>query len=95
MKRVDPTLCGHMQGDHLGLRFREARKFSGLSRKDAALLIGLTDRHLGRIEAGGVQMVSDPATIVRAAEAYGVPQVWLYAGAAGGARFVPEWYRTT
>lgn len=37
-------------------------------------------------------MVNEPATILRAASAYGVSNVWLYAGGHAGARLVPEWY---
>lgn len=93
MKRIDPHLTGNAEGDTLGRRWREARINAKLTQKEASLKIGLSAKQIGRIECGGVQMVDQPATMVRAAAAYGVPQVWLYAGAAAGVRFVPEWYR--
>jgi transcriptional regulator with XRE-family HTH domain len=93
MKKVDPTLTGNKAGDHLGARMFAAREHAGLNHKEAAEKVGLSARHLRRIEQGAVGMVSDPATLVRAARAYGVSDVWLYAGAVAGHRFVPSWYR--
>jgi transcriptional regulator with XRE-family HTH domain len=93
MKKIDPTLAGNIAGDHLGRRMFHAREHAGLNHKEAAEKVGLSDRHLRRIEAGAVGMVSDPATLVRAARAYGVSEVWLYAGGMAGERLVPAWYR--
>jgi transcriptional regulator with XRE-family HTH domain len=93
MRALNTALAGFVEGDHLGERMRQAREHSGVELKAAASAIGLSDSHLRRIENGCVGMVSDPATLVRAAKTYGVSQVWLYAGAGGGARFVPDWYR--
>jgi transcriptional regulator with XRE-family HTH domain len=92
MKTIDPTLAGSAKGDFFGLRMRKAREAADISRKDAAAAIGLSAGQLGKVERGTVQMVSDPATLVRAARVYGVSDVWLYAGQAAGTRFVPEWY---
>lgn len=93
MKQVSAVLSGRVDGDYLHTRFYQARQNSGLSAKEAADKIGLSVGHLRKLEKGGVQMVADPATIVRAAKAYGVSDVWLYAGAIAGHRFVPDWYR--
>jgi transcriptional regulator with XRE-family HTH domain len=92
MKVIDRTLAGSTPGDNLGRRFLQARMRRSVSRKEAAEAIGISAGQLGKIERGGVQMVSEPATIIRAANLYGVPQVWLYCGSAGGVRFVPDWY---
>lgn len=89
MKRIDPTLCGNLDGDHFGQRMLAAREHAGLDRKVAAGLVGLSSKQLGRIEAGAVGMVSDPATLVKAAKAYGVSDVWLYAGGVSGERLTP------
>lgn len=95
MKRPDPTLCGNIKGDHFGKRMYDARTRTGMSRKDAAAAIILSSNQLGRIERGGVQMVSDPATLTRAAKVYGVNEVWLYSGGMAGPRLTPDWYRVT
>jgi transcriptional regulator with XRE-family HTH domain len=92
MKKIDPTLAGRTEGDHFGLRMRKAREAANLSRKDAAAEIGISVAQLGKIERGSVGMVSDPNTLVRAGRAYGVSDVWLYAGSMAGARFVPDYY---
>jgi transcriptional regulator with XRE-family HTH domain len=92
MKAIDRTLSGSTPGDSLGRRFLQSRMHRAVSRRDAAEAIGISAGQLGKIERGGVQMVSEPSTIIRAANLYGVPQVWLYCGSAGGSRFVPEWY---
>ena len=86
------SLAGAMQGDSFGRRMHWARMQTNLTLKDAAQSIGLSESQLRRIERGGVQMVSDPSTLVRAAAAYRVPQVWLYAGAIAGERFLPSGY---
>lgn len=92
MKRIDRTLVGGSTDDTLARRMLQARERAGLDRKDAAAKIGLSPGHLARVERGGVQMVADPATLVRAASAYGVSQVWLYAGAHAGQKLIPDWY---
>jgi transcriptional regulator with XRE-family HTH domain len=92
MKVIDRTLAGSTPGDNLGRRFLQARTHCSVSRKEAADAIGISAGQLGKIERGGVQMVSEPSTIIRAANLYGVSQVWLYCGSAGGSRFVPDWY---
>lgn len=92
MKRIDQTLCGSLFGDTLAKRFLESRKQTKLTQQMAAKHIGISAGQLGRIERGGVAMVAEPSTLVRAARVYGVPQVWLYAGAAAGSRFIPDWY---
>lgn len=86
-------IAGAVPGDSLGRRMLWARMQTNLTLKDAAQSIGLSESQLKRIERGGMQMVSDPLMLVRAAKAYGVSQVWLYAGAAiAGERFVPAGY---
>lgn len=92
MKRLDPTLTGHLKGDHLGARMLAARQHAGLKRNEAAKRIGLSAGQLGRIERGGVQVVSDPMTLVCAGRAYGVSDVWLYGGGAAPKRLIPDWY---
>lgn len=92
MKKIDSTLAGRTEGDNFGRRMRQAREHSGLSRKDAAAELGISVAQLGRIERGSVGMVSDPSTLVRASRAYGVSDVWLYAGSMAGLRFVPDYY---
>lgn len=92
MKRLDHTLSGHLRGDHLGARMAAARKNARITRADAAKRIGISAGQLGRIERGGVQMVSSAFTLVLAGRIYGVSDVWLYAGAAGGSKFIPAWY---
>lgn len=92
MKVIDRALAGSTPGDNLGRRFLQARTHCSVSRKEAADAIGISAGQLGKIERGGVQMVSEPSTIIRAANLYGVSQVWLYCGSAGGSRFVPDWY---
>lgn len=92
MKRLDPTLTGHINGDTLGARMLASRTHAGLTQKAAADRIGISAGQLGRIERGAVGMVSDPFTLYRAARAYGVSDVWLYAGRAAGSRLVPDWY---
>ncbi|MBO9717497.1 MAG: helix-turn-helix transcriptional regulator [Pseudoxanthomonas sp.] len=89
---MNPQLAGGTEGDNLGRRFRESREHAGLTQQAAAKSIGLSAGQLGRIERGGVSMVAEPGTIVRAARIYGVPQAWLYAGAMAAARLVPAWY---
>lgn len=91
MKRPDPMLAGNIKGDSFARRMFKARERAGISRKEAAEAIGLSANHLRRIEVGGVQMVSDPQTLVRAAKVYGVSDVWLYAGGMA-TKFVPAWY---
>lgn len=89
----DQHMAGAVEGDHFHVRMRDSRAHAGLTAKDAANQIGLTDKHLRRIEAGAVGMVSDPKTLHRAGIAYGVSSVWLYGGnAAVPARLVPTWY---
>lgn len=92
MKQLNPTLTGHTHGDTLGARMLASRTHAGLTQKSAALRVGLSAGQLGRIERGGVNMVNDPFTLVRAAKVYGVSDVWLYAGEAAPARLVPSWY---
>lgn len=92
MRTPDPTLSGHLRGDTLGGRMLAARTHAGIERARAAEAIGLSSKHLGRIEQGAVGMVTDPATLVRAAKLYGVSDVWLYAGGLGGAKLTPDWY---
>lgn len=92
MKRIDHTLCGATSGDTLGRRFLESRQRTKLTQQMAAKQIGISAGQLGRIERGGVGMVAEPSTLVRAARVYEVPQIWLYAGSAAGIRFVPDWY---
>jgi transcriptional regulator with XRE-family HTH domain len=92
VKAIDPTLAGAMTGDHFSLRMRKARENAGVKRPVAARAMGLTPAQLGKVERGTVKMVSDPKTLVAAGKLYGVPDVWLYAGASAGMKFVPEWY---
>lgn len=92
VKIIDPTLTGHLKGDTYGGRMRASRTHAGLTQKEAADLIGLSVAQLSRTERGGVGMASDPTTLVRAARAYGVSDVWLYAGNAAGEKLVPAWY---
>ena len=92
MKTIDRTLAGG-HGDTLADRMAAARSHAGLTQKQASEGIGLSAKQIGRIEHGAVQMVSDPATLVRAAKTYGVSDVWLYAGGHAGPRLVPDWYR--
>lgn len=92
MKTIDPTLTGHLNGCTLGVRMRTAREHAHLKIKEAAERIGISPGQLGRIERGAVGMVSDPRTLVRAANTYGVSDVWLYAGGVAGRKLIPEWY---
>ena len=92
MKALPRCLAGCSANDSLAERMRQSRVHAQLTQKAAAQAIGITPGHLGRIERGGVQMVEKPATIVLAAGAYGVNQVWLYSGGQAGARLVPDWY---
>jgi len=92
MKRLDPTLTGHINGDTLGARMLASRTHVGLTQKAAAHRIGISAGQLGRIERGSVGMVNDAFTLVKAARTYGVSDVWLYAGAAAPERLRPEWY---
>ncbi|KRG69148.1 helix-turn-helix domain-containing protein [Pseudoxanthomonas dokdonensis] len=93
MKEFNQTLFGSTQGDYFGSRMFQARTHAGIERKDAAESIGISVGQLGRIERGGVRMVSDPTTIVRAARLYGVSDVWLYGGSAASSKHVPDWYQ--
>lgn len=92
MKKLNEHLTGRVEGDHLGARMLASRTHAGLARKDAAKRIGISLSQLGRIERGSVGMVDNPMTIRNAAAIYGVSDVWLYAGAMAGAKFVPNWY---
>jgi transcriptional regulator with XRE-family HTH domain len=71
---------------------RESRAHAGITRAEAAKRIGLSSSQLGRIERGHVTMCDQPVTLVSAGRVYGVSNLWLYAGEAAGAKFVPEWY---
>jgi len=94
MKQFNENLAGKAEGDRFHARMRQARTRAGLTAKQAADKIGLTDKHLRRIEAGAVGMVSDPMSLHRAAAAYGVSSVWLYGGSAAvPVRLVPPWYQ--
>jgi transcriptional regulator with XRE-family HTH domain len=92
MKPMPRSLAGCSKNDTLGQRMRQSRTRCHLTIKDAAAQIGISAGQLGRIERGGVSMVAEPATLQRAARAYGVSDVWLYAGGHAGAKLVPEWY---
>ncbi|QQP96517.1 helix-turn-helix domain-containing protein [Lysobacter enzymogenes] len=92
MKKLDPTLTGQIKGDTLGARMLASRTNARMTQKVAAMRIGISPGQLGRIERGAVGMVNDPHTLVWASRAYGVSDVWLYAGATAGAHLVPDWY---
>jgi transcriptional regulator with XRE-family HTH domain len=92
MKALPRSLAGAREGDRLGTRLRQARESKGYTIKRAAELVGISPGQLGRIERGLVQMVADASTLRRAASAYSVSDVWLYAGDHAGQRFVPDWY---
>lgn len=92
MKTLDTHLTGHTDGDTFAKRMRESRAHARITRAQAAKGIGISIGQLGKIERGGVTMVNDPSTLVRAGNVYGVSSTWLYAGSAAGLKFVPEWY---
>lgn len=80
---------GAVTTDLPGLRFLNARMAKGLSTKEAALQIGCAASLLGRIEKGSVYDASDSTLCRRAAQVYGVSEMWLYAGRAAPKRFWP------
>lgn len=92
MKPMPRSLAGCHQNDTLGQRMRQSRAHAHLTIKVAAAQIGISAGQLGRIERGGVSMVSEPITLQRAANVYGVSGVWLYAGGHAGSKLTPEWY---
>lgn len=91
MRAFQPSYAPDCKDASFGERFRRCVQHCGKTRKEVALAIGLSPAQVGRICRGGVSMLSDPATVERAARLFGVSSVWLYAGQNAPARMRPEW----
>lgn len=85
--------AGSLNNDHLSSRFYSARERAHITMKDAAEAIGCTPQLLGKIEKGSAKDSADRGLVVRAAKAYGVHYVWLWAGTCAPQRFWPEWVK--
>ena len=83
--------AGSLESDHLSSRFLQSRTRACLGLKEAAEKIGCTPQLLGKIEKGSARDTADRGLITRAASAYGVHYVWLWAGTCAPRRFWPEW----
>jgi transcriptional regulator with XRE-family HTH domain len=72
---------------NLGLRIVEMRRASGTTQEELAVLLAMDARDLRRIEAGESNVTVD--TLVRIAEALGVPVAALFDVPSAGARRDP------
>lgn len=83
--------AGSRDNDHLSARFRQSREHAAIGLKEAAEALGCTPQLLGKIEKGSAKDTADRGLVVRAAQAYGVHYVWLWAGTCAPPRFWPAW----
>lgn len=84
------TPAGTDRRDTLAFRFTALRERHGLSVKDMAERVGLSESAYRAIERGQTRMVKEAGTLARAAAQFGVSQAWLYAGVvAAGKRLAP------
>lgn len=79
--------------DTLAERLKQARARTGMSRVDFCKAAGVSESSMYRLEFGLSHGPNSPVRLKTIADVLGVNPVWLFAGNAAPARFVPDWYK--